>query len=814
MKIKIPEKSLVLLVGSSGSGKSTFAAQHFLPTEVVSSDVCRGLVCDDENDQKATASAFELLHFMVGIRLRNRRLTVVDATNLRTEDRKSLRRLASDHDTLCSAILFDTPRQLCKDRNAQRPDRQFSARVIDRHSSLLRQSIKSIKKEKFHRIFRLTPQDTEDLLVERTKLWCDKSELTGPFDIIGDLHGCGGELEQLLADLGYQNLQHPQGRTLVFLGDITDRGPRNLDCLNLVRRAVELGGLCVCGNHDNKLKRYLEGRKLTIGHGLAETVAELDSLSDEEKAGYRSFLDSLISHYVLDGGNLVVAHAGLKEEYHGKASGRVRSFCMYGDITGESDEFGFPVRLDWAAHYRGEAHVVYGHTPIPEAEWLNRTINIDTGCVFGGKLTALRYPEMEIVQVPAAETYYEPARRAPQPTLRGDEDLKLSDVSEKQIVNTRWIPNITLSPQLTAAALETVSRYTVSPEWLIYLPPTMSPCSTSLRDDYLEYPTEAFEFYAKQECPRVVLQEKHMGSRAVFYLKRSGEGRCLTRTGRPFFQATLEKELVASLLQTLEESRFWTERRTDFAIIDAELMPWSAKARALLEQQYGAVGAAASAVLPEAIQNLESCSSDEVQELLEKQRRRLANALGFREAYRRYCWDTEALEGIKVAPFHLLATTGAVHSDKTHPWHLEQLSRYLGSSPLFHPTRTLELDPSHPEDVQKGCLWWEELTRAGGEGMVMKPEEFLSFGKNGLLQPALKVRGREYLRIIYGPDYTDHIPQLRQRAMSRKRSLALREFALGMEALEIFVSGGPLYQVHRAVFGGLALESIPVDPRL
>lgn len=816
MTIKLPEQGLVLLVGPSGSGKSTFAGTHFLPTEVVSSDVCRGLVSDDENDQSATDLAFELLHVMVGLRLRNRRMTVVDATNLRPEDRKSLRQLASDHDTLCSAVLFDTPRQVCKDRNDRRPDRNFSSRIIDRHASLFRQACRNIKKERFHRVYRLKPEEMGSVAIERTKLWCDKKELTGPFDIIGDIHGCADELETLLRKLGYEELKHPAGRTLVFLGDITDRGPRNLDCLNLVRRAVSLGALCVCGNHDVKLKRYLDGRNVKIGHGLAQTVAEVDPLEGREKKAIREFLDSLISHYVLDGGNLVVAHAGLKEEYQGKASGRVRSFCMYGDTTGETDEFGFPVRLDWAADYRGEAHVIYGHTPVPDAVWLNRTLNIDTGCVFGGRLTALRYPEMEIVDVPAAEVYYEPAPRANAPKPRMANDIKLSDVLGKQIVSTRLIPNITLEAELTSAALETVSRFSVSPEWLVYLPPTMAPCSTSERDDYLEYPTEAFSFYASKGCEYVMLQEKHMGSRAVFYLKKSGEGRCLTRTGRPFFGPELEHELVASLLATLGENQFWARLNTDFALIDAELMPWSAKARALLQEQYGAVGAAATSALPVAISCLESTRTDDpaLDELLARQRKRLANALSFREAYRKYCWGTEGLDGVKIAPFHLLATSGQAHVDQTHRWHLDTLKTYLGSSPLFHPTQTLEIDPTRPEEVEIGCRWWEELTAGGGEGMVVKPETMVAHGSRGLLQPALKVRGREYLRIIYGPDYTDSIPQLRRRAMSRKRSLALREFALGVHALETLVSDGPLYEVHRAVFGVMALESSPVDPRL
>jgi polynucleotide kinase-phosphatase len=815
MTIRLPEQGLVLLVGSSGSGKSTFAKTHFLATEIVSSDACRGLVSDDENNQQCTDFAFELLQTLVSIRLRNRRFTVVDATNLRPEDRKSLRRLASDHDSLCTAVLFDTPRNVCKARNAGRPDRNFSHRVIDRHHSLFRQTCRHIKKEKFHRVFRVKLEDHENLKLERTKLWCDKREITGPFDIIGDLHGCAAELSLLLEKLGYENGVHPDGRTLLFVGDITDRGPRNVDCFKMVKNAVENHhGLCVCGNHDAKLKRYLEGRQVQIAHGLQQTVTEIEQLDDQQKEEMKTFLGSLISHYVLDGGKLVVAHAGIKEDYQGKASSRVRNFCMYGDTTGEVDEFGLPERLNWAADYRGDATVVYGHTPVSEATWLNRTINIDTGCVFGHQLTALRYPELELVAVDALETYAQ--ARKPMDIVtrpRDPNEIQISDVMGKQILNTRLIPNITLGAEHTAAALEVISRFAVAPEWLVYLPPTMSPCSTSQREDYLEYPTEAFEFYLTRQHPMVICQEKHMGSRSVLYLKRDGSGRCLTRTGRPFFEPKLEKAMVESLVGTLESSRFWTDLSTDWVLIDAELMPWSAKAQALLEQQYAAVGAAAINSLPPAIECLKA-AGPMAQEILTRQEKRLANALGFRQAYRTYCWSTDGIEGIKLAPFHLLATDGAAHVDKTHRWHLDQLQKYLADNPLFHPTKTLELDLRRPGSVEQGCQWWEELTSTGGEGMVVKPETFIAFGKRGLLQPALKVRGREYLRIIYGPDYTEHLDSLRQRAMSRKRSLALREFSLGVEALEKFVQNAPLYAIHRLAFGVMALESSPVDPRL
>ncbi len=170
---------------------------------------------------------------------------------------------------------------------------------------------------------------------------------------------------------------------------------------------------CVPGNHEAKLLRALRGRDVQVTHGLAESLAQLAAETAEFRAEVDRFLDGLISHYVLDGGRLVVAHAGLTERLQGRASGRVREFCLYGQTTGETDEYGLPVRYPWAQEYRGKAMVLYGHTPVPVPEWINNTLCLDTGCVFGGRLTALRYPERELVSVPAAEVYYEPARPFP-----------------------------------------------------------------------------------------------------------------------------------------------------------------------------------------------------------------------------------------------------------------------------------------------------------------------------------------------------------------------------------------------------------------
>lgn len=384
---------------------------------------CRAMVCDDENDQGATQDAFELLDAIVTLRLRAQKFTVVDALNLRAEERKRLKGLAKAQDCLTSVLLFDTPQELCLERTRNRTDHTDPQTVL-RQLWLFQRAGREVKCERYHRLYRLTPERQKAARVERLRLECDRNELGGPFDIIGDLHGCAEELKVLLSQLGYGPNGHPAGRTAVFLGDLTDRGPRSLECYEIVSSMVERGqALCVAGNHDAKLVRYLQGKNVAVNHGLETTRAELDHTDKGYRRRMLAFFDSLPSHYVLDGGRLVVAHAGIKKEYQGRASGRVRRFCLYGETTGESDEYGLPVRSDWAADYRGEAMVVYGHTPVVEPEWVNRTLNIDTGCVFGGRLTALRYPELQTVSVVAQATYCVPKRPLKPPTAKRASDV-------------------------------------------------------------------------------------------------------------------------------------------------------------------------------------------------------------------------------------------------------------------------------------------------------------------------------------------------------------------------------------------------------
>ncbi|MYF93537.1 MAG: polynucleotide kinase-phosphatase [Gemmatimonadetes bacterium] len=843
MRLSIPDLSLVVLIGVSSSGKSTFAREHFLPTEVLSADFFRALVADDENSLEATDDAFAALHFVAARRLARGLLTVVDATNVQPEARKPLVELAKHYHAQPVAIVFDLPQALCEERAAVRTDRDLPPHVIPRQYRQLRRSLKGLKREGFRRIFALrSPTDVARVETVREKLWPDRREEGGPFDIIGDVHGCCAELEALLDQLGYriagEKVEPPPGRKAVFVGDLVDRGPNAPGVLALVMRMVESGSaLCVPGNHDARLVRALQGRKVQRTPGLAETLTQLDDETAEFKKKIETFLGGLVSHYVLDGGALVVAHAGMKEEMAGRASGAVRAFALYGDVTGEEDEFGLPVRRDWAAEYRGRARVVYGHTPVAQPEWVNNAINIDTGCVFGGALTALRYPELELVSIPAKAQYSEPVRPLAAQQTR-DDVLDLADVAggfdsssaKGRRVETRLMGRVFVHAERAAAALEVMSRFAVDHRWLVYLPPTMAPPQTSTRSDLLEHPDEVLAYYRRYGVRELVCEEKQMGSRAVlivcrdpataqrrFGVEDGSAGICYTRTGRRFFaDAGLEAGILDHMRQAFERSELWSALATDWAILDAEIMPWSAKAQQLLEDQYAAVGAAARMSLAASVSALEQAAARgvDVGELLSRCRGRAESVAHYAAAYRPYCWPVHSLKDLKVAPFHLLATEGQVHVNQTHAWHLETLDKLCAAEPELLcaiDRRRVVLDDmdSNSEVVR----WWEELTASGSEGLVAKPLDFVCTNGRGLVQPALKCRGRAYLRLIYGPEYTERIDLLRHRNLKGKQALALREFALGVEGLERFVAGQPLHRVHECVFGVLALESAPVDPR-
>lgn len=854
MRIEIPEFALVALIGATSSGKSTFAKKHFLPTEVLSSDFFRGMVSDDENNQKVSREAFDLLFYAANKRLDLMRTTVIDATNVQQTARKQIIDLAREQNVHSVAIVLNLPERDLLARNAARPDRGYPEHVIRKHVSDLRRSLRNLKKEGFRFVYILnSQQEVDEVEIVRTKMWNNRKEEHGPFDIIGDVHGCYDELVMLLGKLGYtedaeSGMIHPDGRKAVFLGDLCDRGPKNIEVLRLAMKMVKSGNaLAVPGNHDVKLVKYLIGKKVQITHGLDRTIADLEKEDEAFQTEVKEFLDGLVSHYVLDDGKLVVCHAGLKEEYIGRGSMKVRDFCLYGEATGEIDEYGLPVRLNWASDYRGKATVVYGHIPQLEVQATNGTYCIDTGCVFGGKLTAYRYPERELVDVDALTQYYAPAKPLSPTQSTVDDMLTVGDVQGRLYLNTALMPSITVQENNAAAALEIMSRFAADPHWLIYLPPTMSPCETSPLDNFLEHPLEAYAYYRSRGVQNVVCEKKHMGSRAVVVLchteetarKRFGvidgsRGIIYTRTGRHFFDdPAVESEILERLDIVLTANNFWSDFATDWVCLDAELMPWSEKAQTLLSRQYAPVGRAGRDSIAAAIAALEetckrpnrpfevdatvSGQNVDPNELLSRFREKQHSIDGYIDAYREYCWKVESVNDLRIAPFHLLACEGNVFSKEKHVWHMEKIKQYCtGVDPIFMATEYICVDTADENSVNAGVDWWLKLTGSGGEGMVVKPETFVARRQTEVLQPAVKCRGPEYLRIIYGPEYLmpEHLIRLKKRSLNRKRSLALREFALGMESLTRFVSKEPLYRVHECVFGVLAFESEPVDPRL
>ena len=464
-EIVLPRVCLVLLVGASGSGKTTFAKRHFRPTEVLSSDLFREMIGDDANDQRVSREAFEVVRFVAELRLSRWRLTVIDATNVRRERRRPFLDLAKRRGIPAVAIVLDLPAQLSVERSRGRPEREVPEEVVLDQQRRLGKSLPGMAEEGFAAVHVLrTAEEVDGVRIvraggrggERTEgeaadaaqavdggATTDGEPLApaaeagdrhaGPaadgYDIIGDVHGCADELEQLLERLGYQVIDRrpgrgldsgplyrpPDGRIAVFLGDLVDRGPRILDTLRIVARMRAAGwAVSVMGNHEQKLLRKLQGRDVVVKSGLETTLAEIEALPaksrDRFMADLRAWLESLPLYMILDEDRLVVAHGGLREDLQGRDGGAVRSFALYGDPTGDVDQYGLPIRRDWAAEYRGARFVAYGHSPVAEPKWAENAVDIDTGCAFGGSLTSLRWPEREIVSVRAARVYRHPGR--------------------------------------------------------------------------------------------------------------------------------------------------------------------------------------------------------------------------------------------------------------------------------------------------------------------------------------------------------------------------------------------------------------------
>ncbi|PJN91115.1 polynucleotide kinase-phosphatase [Bacillus sp. mrc49] len=863
MPIVLPYAGIVLLVGPSNSGKTTLLKsmiekEEIVPSEVISSDDFRIMVSDiefidwrdrakDEADslmdeyQMISAEAFFMMDAVIESRCRLNKLTMLDATNLHPDDRKRYIAIAQKHHVPVQAIVLDTPEEILLARDEGREHPRGKRRIKQQCQTFKREK-RNLKKEDFSSIY--TIKEAENIEVSRNTNPLEK-DIGHGIDIIGDIHGCHEELILLLDKLGYQKNQeglylHPDGRKFVSVGDVMSRGPESLRTMLFFHEHVQKGvAYMIDSNHGWKIARWLDGRNVTLHHG-DEKVAEDFKRYEEEhgsektaetKQALKKFLLQAPSHYVFTKNGVqtvICVHAGIKDAFIGKQSEAISDFCRYGDTDG-FDERGKPVRKDWYISHKKSTLIVWGHDPKPQPLLINNTINIDQGAVFGGALTAFRYPEGEVISVQASQNH------------SGDDENPLKEWERNRLnppnigrfingysVLTEKMGEIKVQQDIVKSAIDKLSHHTIPIEQLIYIPPTMSPTpSPSSAAHYLEHPREAIDYYRSNGIQTMIAEKKHMGSRAILFLFRDKEasktytgfeslGVIHTRTGRRFFDVQTEEQLLFKINQDLHESGYFETYDTDYLLLDAEIMPWNLKAKELISRQYAHVSE--NAILDRTMLKgkLEAASLEnaDIQGWLEEYELKLENAHTFKEVFQKYCWDIEDMDSIQIAPFHVLAHSDQAFFDKPHTWHMERNREFAKCSSLFVETEyKLITDEASEEEVIK---WWEDITSEGHEGIVIKPEFFMARNKGKLLQPAIKVRGRKYLNIIYGMDYLlpANLERLKNRNTGKKQKLALREFSLGIEGIQRYVKGESIERVHECVLGTLAMESDPVDPRL
>lgn len=838
--IDLPDPSLVLLVGPRGCGKTTFAKRFFDASEIVSFDECRQRVGD--SGPTPSNDARELFQTIIQNRLFAGKMVVVDSDLMDGEVRRGLMTLARRHHLFAVVIAFKIDERFCIARNASRSDCVVSPYEVKREFEIVRKLVEAPSREGIRDIHVLdSPEAVDRVKVHRHKLWTDKRDDSGPFDIIGDVHGCADELEALLELLGYtvswgEAFPHgvrvvpPAGRRVIFLGDLIDRGPRIVDCLRIAMSMVETGAaLCLPGNHEVKFLRKLRGKTVSITHGLAETVAEFERMPESFHEEVADFIDKLVGHFVLDGGRLCVVHAGIKENMQGRSSSAAREFGLYGDTTGETDEYGLPVRHEWANEYHGRAAVVYGHTPMLTADWLNNTLCVDTGCVFGGALTALRYPEREIISVPAAKRYFEPKKPlvarvsqagAPDGNVKSN-GLNLDILRAGGVIKTRFRYNVAIPEEAhVVAAVEMLSSRGVDPRWLVYLPPVIAAVDPSRRPGVLEHPEDAFTYYRRKGAARVVCQEKRFTDRVVVVVCRDAHtaqtvfgvtdgriGTVYSRCGRPCFARKSDESAW------VERCRAACDQAGIFAKVGPFIVFEAGRSLATTGPSFSLDEPGFQAVL----ENLARATARgvDVGSLEEKFRAR-------RDRLSRYAHagDENTLHGanpehLVLAPLQILATDEMAWFGREYARHAEVFARLVAvDSTLFSAVEAREVVLGDTESEGDAVTHWEKWLANGADGMIIKPDAFFQDARLGFPLPALECRGPDALRRDHGPEFDvpDNLERLRNRSSSALRFRSLCQYALGLESIERFVEREPLSRIHTCACVALALECQTTEP--
>lgn len=859
-RITLPNAGVVLLVGPSGSGKTTLLQNlvdrgQIKDSEILSSDKYRKIVADQEYNsvestdnkmaqilfeqyQRISKEAFELLELTLEARCRLNKCSFIDATNINSDDRKKMISIAHRHHLPISAIVLDIDLDTLLMRDNER--------VFPRGSKRIKQQMKRfqyhkryLKTEGYHQLH-MIKELNHSVEIERMDE-VPPIDVGAGIDIIGDIHGCYTELLQLLEKLGYEENEqglytHPLGRKLLSLGDIMSRGPRSLETLLFFKNHVNNNlAYMIDSNHGWKIYRWLKGNQVTLQHGDELTAKEINqwlaTYSEEEqkrlKDEFIQFLGDAPAHYIIEDKGvpmLVCTHAGIKDEYIGKKSQQISDYCRYGESSSRMKD-GIPIRGEWYHHHTGHMTIIWGHDPRPYPTTINSTINIDQGVVFGGKLTAYRYPEKSFVAVDALKNYngieHNPiiewkSKRLLPPNIQA--------LIEGFRIQMEEFEDVSVKGKYVKPVIGSLSTADTHFGQLVYLPPTMSPVPIpSQLPDYLEHPIEAFKYYRDNGVNQLIVEKKHMGSRGILLIFKNEEvalnytgisnlGAIYSRSGKRFFKKDIEERILTVIQSSLKENDYFDKYETDFVLLDCEIMPWNLKAQDLINKQYELV--AESAILDRKILVQALNESMVENQWLKENEEKLERAESFQKVYEKYCWEVSDIDRIVIAPFHILAHSGRVYHENPHTWHMTHVEELSNICSIFRRTEYLLIEGE--SDWKQVINWWKEITEEGHEGMVVKPNQFTVWEKGKLLQPALKVRGRKYLQIIYGIDYLEekYLERLKKRNTKRKQKLALQEFSLGIEALNRFVKQEEIGRIHECIVAILALEGDEVDPRL
>lgn len=823
MKIRIPHNALVVLIGPSGAGKSSFSKKYFEDREVISSDSCRRALIGSKSAselQTVSSGAFTLFYGWVRARLRHNLLVVADSTALKREYRDELAKIAKEEHCPVLYVFFDTPKSKCIENDAGRDiSAQVGPQVIERQFRILNQSRGFLNHS--DQVYKI--KWGEEIEVVRTQR---NLIVESPFvDVIGDVHGMHHTLIELLEKLGYSKnvvdgkeiYSHPT-RKAVFLGDLIDRGPEPYKCLMLVKNMVEAGtAYLVRSNHDFKIQRYLCGNNVRI---RPEFQATLDSFpADADKVGIKQFLFKSAPYLIWEHENKkhVFVHAAFKPEYLGKTDREIEDYCIYGPSNGEDPVTGKPDRIDWAITYpKFGPVVVYGHQVIGEKPRIvNNTYGIDTGACFGGYLTAMRLPEMTFEQVKADKAYaqYDEISKISGQSSNGTSESNAPSFIREGVIRLDGHNPIRLGKGLWDAIFKITTR-TISPDKLVWLAPTMSPGPVSEREDLMEDPvTTAKWMMVNSPGAEIIAQTKHMGSRGTWRCEKVGDSwniDCWTKNGYEMFDDPFRYP-VYSRMQNALNSIAWRLGNPSLMLLDSEVMPWNQHGDAWLERLFMATGAAGAATRGATAGALKRAGFEAESKRMNE---RCLNLIEFGKIADRYCWKVPSSQDIKVAFFDvLLPKVSLTHEEKIK---LFNEVAHEQENSILAPTvyRLIQKD----SDLDALFDFWENATvKQGIEGLVLKYNNPETWAKYKYPQKQLKVRGSDYLKIIYGPNYrdSDTLKRLKKdRRIDSKMRMAYQETLLGDEALKRFSEGKPFESWHEMVVGILAADHASVDPRL